>query len=161
MLFRSTCWLLDNILTHESSTITCIDTFEGSVEHTPMGLSENIKLLEDIFDHNIEQTGRAKQVKKLVGSSRSWLHQLAENTFDFYYVDGSHIAADVLEDTIMGWRLVKEGGIIVFDDYGWELYRDQPLLHPKLAVDTFVTIFQDKVRVLYQDYQVICEKLKT
>lgn len=158
---RSTCWLLDNILTHESSTITCIDTFEGSIEHTPMGLSENVKSLENTFDYNIQQTGKANQVKKLVGFSRSWLHQLSKNSFDFYYIDGSHIAADVLEDTVMGWRLVKEGGIIIFDDYGWGLYKDQPLLHPKLAVDTFLTIFQDKVQVLYKDYQVICEKVKT
>ena len=27
----SACWLLDNILTHDSSRITCIDTFDGSV----------------------------------------------------------------------------------------------------------------------------------
>lgn len=155
---RSTCWLLDNILTDESSTITCIDTFQGSIEHIPMGLGENLQSLEAVFDHNIQQTGKAKQVTKLVGFSQALLRQLPVNTFDVYYVDGSHIAADVLEDTVLGWRLVKEGGLIIFDDYGWEIYRDQPTLHPKLAVDAFLAVFQGKVNVLHQGYQVICEK---
>ena len=57
---RSTCWLLDNVLLDESSTITCIDTFQGSIEHESMGLEEQIKPLEVIFDHNIEQTNRKK-----------------------------------------------------------------------------------------------------
>jgi len=33
---RSTIWLLENILTHETAHIDCIDTFKGSVEHERM-----------------------------------------------------------------------------------------------------------------------------
>jgi hypothetical protein len=155
---RATCWLLDNILTNPSSTITCIDTFQGSVEHESMGLGEAVKSLESVFDHNIKQTGRANQVKKLVGFSQAWLRQLPLNSFDLYYVDGSHVASDVMEDAILGWSLLKEGGIMIFDDYGWGAYQDQPTMHPKLAVDFFLEVFQDRVRVLYKSYQVICEK---
>lgn len=31
---RSAVWLMENILTQENCTLTCIDTFEGSAEHT-------------------------------------------------------------------------------------------------------------------------------
>ena len=31
---RSACWLLQNILKHENSTLHCIDTWSGSAEHT-------------------------------------------------------------------------------------------------------------------------------
>ncbi|MBE9176006.1 class I SAM-dependent methyltransferase [Synechocystis salina LEGE 06155] len=155
---RATCWLLDNVLTNPSSVITCIDTFQGSVEHGSMELGEAVKSLESVFDHNIQQTGRANQVKKLVGFSQAWLRQLPVNSFDFYYVDGSHIASDVLEDVVLGWGLLKEGGIIIFDHYGWRAYQDKPTMHPKLAVDSFLEVFQDRVKVIYKAYQVICEK---
>lgn len=156
---RTACWLLDNILRHDTSTLTCIDTFQGSIEHTAMGLGEHLNSLESIFDHNIKQTGKFMQVKKLVGFSQEWLRQLPVDTFDFFYVDGSHVAADVLEDTILGWRLVKIGGIVIFDDYEWGAYQDQPILHPKLAVDSFLNIFQDKLKIIYQGYQVVIEKI--
>lgn len=156
---RATCWLLDNVLTDPSSTITCIDTFQGSIEHESMGLGEAVKSLESVFDYNIQQTERDNQVKKLKGFSQAWLRQLPLNFFDLYYVDGSHIAPDVMEDVVLGWGLLKEGGIIIFDDYGWGAYQDQPTMHPKLAVDSFLEVFQNRVRVIYKGYQVIVEKV--
>lgn len=56
--------------------------------------------------------------------SQDWLCQLPVNAFDFYYVDGSHVAPDVMADAVLGWRLLKPGGIMVFDDYEWGAYRD-------------------------------------
>src|SRR3569832_159477 len=52
---RSACWLLQNILTHESSRITCLDLFEqgrsqGAYETT--GLDSNLMSTEDRFDYN-------------------------------------------------------------------------------------------------------------
>jgi hypothetical protein len=157
---RATCWLLDNVLTNPSSMITCIDTFQGSIEHESMGLGETVKSLESVFDHNIQQTGRANQVKKLVGFSQSWLRQLPLNSFDFYFIDGSHIASDVMEDVVLGWGLLKERGMIIFDDYGWGVYQDQPTMHPKLAIDSFLEVFQDRVKIIYKGYQVVCEKIR-
>jgi len=156
---RSTCWLLDHILTDPLSTITCIDTFEGSIEHGSMGLGDHVRSLEEIFDHNVEQTGRSNQVKKLKGLSQDWLCQLPADTFDFYYVDGSHVAPDVLADAVLGWRLPKPGGIMVFDDYEWIINQDKPTLHPKLGVDSFLAAFRDQIRILYRSNQVICEKV--
>ena len=31
----STAWLMEHVLTHPSSKMYCMDTFEGSVEHSP------------------------------------------------------------------------------------------------------------------------------
>lgn len=155
---RSTCWLLDNVLLNDSSIITCIDTFKGSIEHEAMGLGNHVSSIEDLFDYNVERTGRSQQVQKKVSSSQSCLRSLPLDSFDFYYVDGSHIAADVLADVVLGWDLVKEGGIIIFDDYGWGVYQDQPRLHPKLAVDSFLEIYHDKIQLIYKGYQVLVKK---
>jgi len=39
--------------------------------------------------------------------------------FDFIYVDGSHVAKDVLTDACMAWPMLTVGGVMCFDDYGW------------------------------------------
>jgi hypothetical protein len=156
---RATCWLLDNILTSESSTITCIDTFKGSIEHEGMGLEGHLSNLESIFDCNIAKTGRASQVRKLKGLSQYYLTQLPTNTFDLCYVDGSHTAPDVLSDIVLGWNLIKDKGMIIFDDYGWGDYQNQPAMHPKLAIDSFLDVFQDRIRLVYKGYQIIVEKI--
>ncbi|MGL6283878.1 MAG: class I SAM-dependent methyltransferase, partial [Microcoleaceae cyanobacterium] len=154
---RSTCWLLDQILTHPSAKITCVDTFVGSVEHQNYE-SGYLQSLEDRFDFNIAQTGFSDQVEKQKGSSQIVLRSLPLNHYDFYYVDGSHLAPDVLEDIMLGWRLVKVNGIIIFDDYNLKL-SEKPTENVKLAVDAFYAVFQEKIKLLYQGYQVIIEKI--
>jgi len=51
---------LDNIMTHKPNRITCIDTFEGSVEHrydtTHVKSIEEIQSIEGRFDFNIART---------------------------------------------------------------------------------------------------------
>ncbi|XWK91334.1 MAG: class I SAM-dependent methyltransferase [Phormidium sp.] len=148
---RSTCWLLDNILTHESAEITCIDIFEDNQEGC-------LKTIEERFDFNIACTGTPEKVKKKIGRSQEVMRTLPLNFYDVLYIDGSHVASDVLTDAVLGWDLVKVGGIIIFDDYGFNL-TDQPNQSSKVGVDAFLTAFHDKIKVLHQGYQVIIEKL--
>ncbi|HEY9703359.1 MAG TPA: class I SAM-dependent methyltransferase [Allocoleopsis sp.] len=84
---RSTCWLLDNILTHPTTKITCIDTFAGSFEHQDSG--ENyLQSIEKKFDFNISITGKNNQVNKIVGEYWEKLRSLPLNNYDFIYIDG-------------------------------------------------------------------------
>lgn len=50
---RSTGWLLENVLTHDSSKIICIDTFDGGFEHKNMNL--DLQNLFEIFKNNISE----------------------------------------------------------------------------------------------------------
>jgi len=152
---RSTCWLLDNIMTHEHNTITCIDTFEGSVEHR-YGHSY-IQSLEGRFDFNIVRTGVPDKVKKNVGNSHEVMRSLPLNSYDIVYIDGSHIASDVLQDAVLVWQLVKVGGFIIFDDYPFT-FPQNPAWNTKIGIDAFMISFSDKFRVIHKAYQVILEK---
>ncbi|NJO39662.1 MAG: glycosyltransferase [Cyanobacteria bacterium CRU_2_1] len=156
---RSTCWLLDNILTHESATITCVDTFEGSIEHNDLPDDVDRHAIEARFDFNIAQTNASEKVIKLVGKSRDILRFLTTNSYHFAYIDGSHIASDVLEDTLFTWSLIKVGGIIIFDDYGFNFSADILELPPRVAIDSFLTVFAKKVKLLHRGYQVLVEKI--
>lgn len=148
---NSTCWLLDNILTHESSRITCIDLFPASCSK--------------LFDSNIALTRCAYKVTKLVGDSKVILPTLRGNLYDFIYLDGSHKPTDVIEDAILAWKLLRWGGLMIFDDYK---ERENTMLailtngteRPDIAIDGFLSVFSGQYRVVRSGYQIAVEKLK-
>jgi hypothetical protein len=158
----STCWLLKNVLTSDSSRLTCIDTFDFagqgpfSRQHRP---SETMSI-EERFDFNIKLTGSAHKVRKIVGLSREALRSLPFDEFDFIYIDGSHVAADVLEDAVLSWPLLKSGGLMTFDDYEWQ--KDPSVLRrPGIAIDAFLNVFRTRYRLIHKAYQISVEKLET
>ncbi|MBE9001847.1 MULTISPECIES: class I SAM-dependent methyltransferase [unclassified Nostoc] len=156
----SACWLLDNILTHESSTLTCIDTFEGSIEHKVEYEDSYINSIEEKFDFNISQTGVPEKVRKIVGNSQDVLRTLPINHYDMIYIDGSHIASDVLVDAVLSWGLVKVGGIIVFDDYNFSFNDIVEASHnTKIGIDAFLTVFYTKIKIIYQGEQILIKKI--
>jgi predicted O-methyltransferase YrrM len=151
---RSTVWLLENILTNETSTITCIDTFEGSIEHT-LHFQNDIKNLFDIFSHNISKF--KNKVNIIKDKSQDALKKINEQ-YDFIYIDGDHKASSVIEDAILSFPLLKKGGIMIFDDYLW-FQMKKFIDNPKVAIDAFLEIYADKITILYKNHQVIIEKL--
>jgi hypothetical protein len=77
--------------------------------------------------------------------------------YDFIYIDGSHIAKDVLTDACMAWPLLKLEGFMVFDDYTWGNPRDA-LHRPKIAIDAFTNIFGETAEIVHVGYQLIVRK---
>ena len=73
-----------------------------------------------VSSENIRKTDRDQQIRVHEGTSRSILPKLRVNSYDFVYVDGSHSTADVLEDAVFSFGLMKLGGVIAFDDYLWD-----------------------------------------
>lgn len=136
----SSCWLLDNILTHPSATITCIDPFWASYER--------------YFDANIAKTNASSKVLKLKGLSEKVLSSLTPNFYDFIYIDGNYASDVVLYDAVLSWKLLKVGGIIIFDDY----LLSEKIDSPKRGIDLFLCWYQSTLEVIYKDYQVFVKK---
>jgi len=85
------------------------------------------------------------------------LRRLPLNTYDIIYIDGSHLAMHVLTDAVLCWDLLKNNGVIIFDDYKWNL--DRPAqLRPKSAIDSFLVCFGGCLEVIHRGYQVIIKK---
>ena len=154
---RSTCWLLTNILTHPSSRITCIDTFEGG-GGTELGTQDTKTSIEAKFDFNIALTASTAQVTKIVNKSRVALRELPFNSFDIIYIDGSHLACDVLEDTLLSWGLLKINGLIIFDDYD-HVFPELPNQNTKIGIDAFMISFRNKIQLIHQSHQIIIKKI--
>ena len=104
------------------SSIVCIDPFEGNVEHQlDAHFRQLVPKAEAQFDCNL--AAFADRVEKIKGSSTTVLPTLGVSgrRFDLAYVDGSHMAADVYSDAVLTWPMIEPGGIVIFDDYEWEL----------------------------------------
>lgn len=152
----STVWMLTNILTHPSSKILCVDTFGGSMEHERMSI--NTTTIEETFWHNIRLTKAQEKVQVMKGKSQEVLRRLPFNTFDLAYIDGSHVATDVLSDAVLTLPLMKHGGIMVFDDYYWDDEPD-PLNRPKMAIDAFLRVNKGRYDTI-KKYEQVAIKIK-
>jgi hypothetical protein len=150
---RATCWLLENILTDSTSKITVVDSFGGSPEETGMqGLDFDNVLSR--FKNNIKENSEKVTIHQ--GYSSHVLKTLGnEPQYDFAYIDASHTAYGTLEDAILVHPLIKKGGIIIFDDYGWkDPNRPSVTDSPELGISCFVNVFADFYDVIFVGYQV-------
>ena len=99
-----------------------------------------------------------------VASSRRTTGALPDGLFDLIYVDGSHFAKDVLSDSVLGWELLRVGGVMVWGDYRWSTPWDDvknplpPHATPRAAVDGFLAAHGPEATVLHKGYQVMARK---
>jgi predicted O-methyltransferase YrrM len=122
--------------------LTCVDLFREQ--------------FAERFDRNLAAYGA--RLRKIKGTSIKALGILREENavFDFIYVDGSHRRDDVMIDCLGAWRLLREGGVMLMDDYTWmpdnpEAERVAP------AVDTFLAWHGD-AEVILKGEQVAVRK---
>jgi predicted O-methyltransferase YrrM len=153
---KATYWLCKNILTDPTSTITVVDTFAGSKEHEGR---VDFSQVEQNFRENLAEFIPEK-VNIFRQKSQDYLRDINACIYNFIYIDGSHTAPDVLEDAVLAWRLLKPEGIMVFDDYAWDAYKDKPELNPRLAIDSFLSVMTGKYQLLQKSYQVAVKKCK-
>jgi len=161
---RATIWLLTNILTHQTARIDCVDRFfdPDSADNDPAGY-------ESRFDYNVRISRDGNKVRKIKSFSQESLRNLKLYSYDAIYVDGSHAAADVLEDAVLAFRLLKPGGLMIFDDYEWIpisagndnsslANAPDPRLTPRAAIDAFLEVYNGQYELVAKDYQVAIKK---
>lgn len=136
----SAFWMLENILTHPSAKMTCID---------PFGLH-----LYKRFTDNLKLSGLSDKVDILKGFSQVKLRALPLKSFDIIYIDGSHVPKDVLIDAVLSWGLLKRGGIMLLDDYLLNTGEQ----NPKVAIDPFLNCFKDELEIIYNGYLIVVRK---
>jgi hypothetical protein len=81
-----------------------------------------------------------------------------KDTFDFIYIDGDHTAYGVMKDAVNAYECLSIGGILAFDDYMWPsgkgVYNE-----PKVAIDAFLAVYGNRIKLIQKSYQVWCVKL--
>lgn len=139
---RSACWIMENMLS-PTGQLHCIDPF-------------NNLQTKALFEQNISQAASNRQsYKTVVDYSYVALARLISQRrqFDFIYIDGAHHNHEVITDAVMSWKLLKDGGIMVFDDY-FPLTDGMIPPSPKTAIDSFQGLFSKDFELLFTNTQV-------
>ena len=168
----STCYLIEKLAASKNIELHCIDTWEGGIENKKGGGAEvNMSDVENRFHQNTKIA-----IRKVENSVQLTIHKgmsdfelsrfLVEGTSeycDFIYIDGSHQAPDVLSDAVLSFRLLKNNGVMAFDDYLWQEklpYGTDPIRCPKIAIDAFTNIYCRKIRLISAPlYQLYIQKI--
>jgi len=138
---RSAIWLLENILTKKTSKLICVDSWDG-LEKEYTNFVNNIQVYKD---------------KVIIRKGYSGIElRKIKSQIDFVYIDGSHTAKDVLEDSILVWRLLKIGGILIWDDYLWDAPRTKGIItnRPQIAIESFLQMWIGEYRILHKELDV-------
>lgn len=142
---NSALFILNNF---NPKSVFCVDAWEQlSKEEGSNEGYENIpiKNIENNFDENLKPyQGKFKKYKMM---SEIFFKK---NTFDFdvIYIDGSHLAEDVLSDCRSSWSCLKKDGILILDDFFWNNY-DKIEHNPAYAINIFL-------KEIKSDYKIIC-----
>lgn len=150
---RSSLFLLTYF---EKGQLTAVDTWCGGDEYEYNATSD-VQDLEARFDRNLAPC--AERLTKRKGLSVQVLPQLLaeQQKYDVIYVDGSHFADDVLMDAVVAWRLLKQGGVIIFDDVLSPFYTRRKA-NTAWALKMFMKYHRGEFDFLSAGYQVILRK---
>lgn len=79
-----------------------------------------------------QKTPVAERITQLFGNSLMFDFSPYTNSCDLVFVDGGHSKEHIESDTQHALRLVRDGGVILWDDYSW-LYPSVPAYLNRLA----------------------------
>ncbi|MEI6631273.1 MAG: class I SAM-dependent methyltransferase, partial [bacterium] len=141
---RATIWMLENVFTHPTARVTCIDIFPHDTRK--------------ILLSNLAISGFTNKAKVITGKSQIALKTLAPDSFDVIYIDGPHVARDVLVDAVLSWQLLKKDGLLIFDDYLYDAGTFPDELRAQVAIDAFITAYRNNLEVVVRNDLVIVRK---
>lgn len=146
----STCWWSDNLLDHQNSVLYSIDPFTGSEEHLENPSDyPTLSKIEQIARSNIAKSKNSGKVNLIKGASWDVFHvvrQLTDEKLDILYIDGAHDRFSVTRDVALYWPLVKNGGLVIFDD--------TPYPDTAVAMESFLKMSGQCKRAAVLDSQV-------
>jgi predicted O-methyltransferase YrrM len=148
---RSALWIVQEMLTHPQSTLTCVDTWDG--KDKVLGFST--ATAEHEFDRNLAPyIGKLRKLKARSIDALTMLVQ-EHRRFSLVHIDGCHEGLTVLSDLLLSWELLEPGGFLVADDYRWasRCLRAQP----KDAWDAFAAM-RPRMSLEHQFRQCIARK---
>jgi hypothetical protein len=152
----ASAWLMDNILTDDTSYLTDVDTWEGSDEDEHKSMD-----FDDVMNTYLNRLGDYEKYSRCYNyrttTTNFLLSRLAEQRehlveYDFIYIDADHTTVGVLLDAELSWPLLKSGGIMAFDDLTWGADLP-PSQSPKAGILLFAERHRDEFDLVVANTQ--------
>lgn len=146
---RGSILICDYLCQNEDSKIYCIDPFDdeyvkGNDKMAFWNHACNGQLAR--FRHNVSGYSKIVEYK---GTSDIMIPTLEDNSVDFVYIDGDHSPEQVYSDAVNMFGKMKKGGVILFDDYLWEING----IVTKIGIDKFLEEYKGKYELLLSNFQ--------
>ena len=142
-------WWLDNSLRSDNSRYVGIDAW---VDWPKQELSGG-EVYRSACDR-LKPYG--SKVELITGWSMNELVKMSPKSFDVIYIDGNHDLLPVMIDSVLSWRLLRVGGVLLWDDYGQRARGKQP----KNAVQGFLRGIKGRYELLFENWQMAVVKTK-
>lgn len=149
-------YMFTNVMVNTNSTATIIDPFIF-YDTQLQTFTNNMQNYKDRFD-------------LIIGYSQHELSKLNPNYYDFIYIDGDHTSDAVFTDAVLSFPLLKNGGIIIFDDYLW-IHNDSRLIpdinninlshpnNPFSGINKFLELYKDSIEIIASNWQMVIRKI--
>jgi hypothetical protein len=153
---RGSVLIHDYLCKNKDSILYCIDPFDDEY------VKGNDKM--SFWDHACNgqyfkfksNTLCLEKIVELRNVSDIMIPTLHDNSIDFCYIDGDHSPDQVYKDIINIFGKMKNGDIVLFDDYLWEIDN----VVTKIGIDKFLKEYEDKCEILIKNDQVAIRVIK-
>jgi predicted O-methyltransferase YrrM len=142
----ATTFLSDTVLDHPESRMTCVDPFDDDNPTTLQGKGGNYT--KNVFLNNIAKSKNHSKIE-LVELYSNQFYEKNDKTYNFIYIDGSHLVEDVALDFQKCLEILEPGGIMWMDDYLWG---DGVSIRDR--VDGLYEENKDKLEIIHKRYQI-------
>ena len=149
---RAAHWMCSEVLHGNNSTLHTVDQFK--IQRYKPKKNWHIEINEEIdidVTENLSPYLKNDKCKFFQSTTLEFLHE-SSDMYDFIYIDASHEPIDVLADATHSFTHLKEGGLLLFDDYGWGNCR--------FGIEAFLLAYNDNIKVIFKEYQVAIQKIK-
>ena len=137
--------------TLKNSKIYCVDPFIDFEENKDKDFNqvfENFKYNTRIFEQRIRLSK---------STSDAFFEKGINEKFDIIYIDGNHHADNVYKDATNSFNLLNKKGLMIFDDFLWNYYKEINL-NPIGGVKKFLSENFLKLKIVSIGYQIIIQK---
>lgn len=110
--------------------------------------------MDEIYSSVVKRFANYNEITIIRDYSENAKKYIQDNELDWIYIDGNHSYQYVLKDLLIARDLVKPGGWILCDDYGW----NDGDGGPKKAIDEFCKKY--KTKLIINNTQAIFENQK-
>jgi hypothetical protein len=158
-------FILKKLMNNKESTLICVDPW---IKSHWLNLNPTDLCYEDIFDFNKKNNDVYNQIEKFDGKGIKFYKSekfKAIDKLDIIYIDDIHTEESTRLNILNCWDKLRDGGIIIFDDYNYKLatYEEDKAIFfcepVKLVVDEFINKNKEKIKILHDGYQLILQKL--